>query len=344
MTQQSKLPHSLAAYVFMCASALQTGTAAAQTGRMKIVEIYDPSVAVQVTDGGAVTPGRGNMVVNSQALVCPVEAGKKKVTVLLAPEDENMGKARLVSLGWGAECVPAMKAWQQADSGLVQRWLRGTVRLLKREGGDTIRASASTSGGTRGSNGTTGGPRGSEQGNVCLAEQAKPLGKNGYVYVPEGRHTLVFFANIKDGQNVDMLDATGKVLATTKTKDRQLLLPAINYTGKTEFTLRGSNDAQCDITIDVRQPIEGLRFEDALAAAPNADIARALYADEIMLDPKREGTADPAELHAVWYAYALSLINPPQPPAVAHGPESSASWKKWSAYWGSQTMQPVVQK
>lgn len=344
MAQQTKLPHRLAAYVFLCASALQIGAAAAQTGRMKIVEIYDPSVAVQVTDGGTVTPARSNMTVSPQALICPLEAGKKKGTVLLAPEDENMGKARLVSLGWGTQCVPAIKAWERAEGTSYQRFMAGVVRLFKREGGETIRASASTSGGTRGSNGTTSGPRGNEQGNVCLAEQTKPLGKNGYVYVPEGKHTLVFFANIKDGQNVDILDGTGKVLATAKTKDRQLLLPAINYTGKSEFTLRGSNDAQCDITIDVRQPIEGLRFEDALAAAPNADIARALYADEIMLDPKREGTADPAELHAAWYAYALSLISPPQPSAVTHGPESSASWKKWSAYWGSQTMQPVVQK
>lgn len=320
-------------------TAICTSAALAQTGRMEIIEIRGINPVLKVSEGNAITPARAGMVVGAQAVICPADSAVNKVSVLLRPADG--GDERPVTLGGSATCPTVTSAWEQA-TGSKLRWAQGVFKLFRSPGGATVGVSASTTGGTRGGDEVKGKDLPSTNGQGCLIDQLKPLAKTPYVYLPEGKHTITFATSMRDGQSVEVVDVSGKVLATAKASDRRLELPLLDYAGKQDLTLRSSQDERCHVTISVMQPLSGLRFEDALAAAPNHDFAKALYADEIMSDPKAENMADPRELLAVWYPYALSLIKPSMLPGATSEPQSNASWKKWWAYWQAEAAKPVT--
>lgn len=322
-----------------------TTNASAQTGRIKILEIFQGTALLKVSEGNAVTTARGGMSVAAQAMICPADDAKNKLGVTLQPEEG--GDVRVVYLGGGASCKTATKAYEEASRSPVS-FVRAMMKLAKREGGDTVRASASIAGGTRGGDivrtadstvsgtqavETKGNPAPSGTANDCLLEQIKPMAKSLYIYLPEGRHALTFATNMPDAQGVEVVDSAGTVISTAKASGRRLDLPAIAYARGAEYTVRSQQDARCNVTISVNSPPESVRFEQALAVAPDADTAKALYAD-VMMDTDDQ---------ALWHAYALSMIKLPQSPGAMAGPESTASWKKWWAYWQAEAAKTVTQ-
>lgn len=306
------------------------GAAIAQTGRIKILEIIETNAVLKVSEGNAVTSARSGMTVGAQAVICPAEAAINKVRVLLQPADG--GDARYVVLGGDAKCPTVTAAWQQTTPSIM-RWIQASIKFARREGGDTVRASASTAGSARGSVINSGDESAGGTESSCIAKQLQPLGRHAYVYLPEGKHALTFATSMRDGQIVEIVDSAGKVVATTQANNRRLELPMVDYLSKAEYTIRGGSDVNCNPTISVSAPFQSMRFEQALAVTPDVDTAKALYADEIM------NTDD----QAAWHAYALSMIKPSQVPGGVSGPESNASWEKWWAYWQAEAAKPVTQ-
>jgi hypothetical protein len=284
----------------------------AQSGRIKIVEIAAKDTVLQLKEGEATRTAQNGAFLNANTLICFQTPGKSKVAVLLQQEDG--GEARPVEVDASKGCQPVSRLWELSSSLSVRSYLTSLFNFFKREGGVTVRASASTPGGTRGDH-----KRKDDGGDYCPLHDFKPLSTHRFVFLPEGSHALTFATKITASFVLELVDEKERVLLKAPAKNQRVDMPVFAYQSGQEYYLRSAEQPTCKINVSVeKHDNPNYTFDRALEVTPDLDSAKAFYADLVLNEP----------LLVLWHAYALSLIRPSGNNAAA--PKSDAAW---SVFW-----------